>query len=428
MVSKKINKTLVRRLTGFSTANSQTGKIENKLTIKSNKMKKNLQKSIVIAITSILFVVACNKKSTTTEPVTTNPKDFTSFEYSGIFSGSLSSSGSSSPIEGYVTIDSEGEITLDLLSGRMTGNALKTSTNYNISISQTTGIFQDVINITGTIEIVSRTLYLSGDAPDGSPVTLGGTTPEVLTTGGWEKLSKSAVYFTHNESCKASITINGITLNGLNNHYATGGLCSPTYALSNTIRSNHENKQSKVFCHDIKLKGLNGQPISITDCNTAAFYLPKNTPYKYTVKWENGQTTTGSFTSPDGGGQLPICISNDGPECNHSLSGKWLDPDGTGIQFSGTKATFYSFSTNWELFLNNGTVSVGSSKVRNVSQVNATKWNCETLFLKIVDGKPISVAWSTDGTITMNASGSTITITATSPFGGIGSATYTRVL
>ncbi len=391
-------------------------------------MKNKLQKLILTTISSLLFVIACNKTSSTQEPVTTNPKGFDSFEYSGIFRGTLTSSGSSSPIEGYVTIDSEGLITLDLLSGRMKGTASKTTTNYNILITQSTGLFQDVTKITGTIEISSRILYLSGDGPDGSPITLGGTTPKVLSTGGWEILNKTAIFFTHNESCKASITINGITLNGLNNHYETGGLCSPTYALYNTMRFNHDNQQSRVFCHDVKLKGLNGQTVSFTDCNTAAFYLIKNTPYNYKVMWENGQTTTGSFTSPDGGGQLPICISNDGPECNHSLSGKWLAPDGTGILFSGTKATFYSFSSNWQLYVNNGTVSVGSTKVRNISQVNATTWNCEVLFLHIVNGKPESVAWSTDGTITMNTSGSSITITATSPFGGSGSATHTRVL
>ena len=382
---------------------------------------------LLFSITSLLFVIACSTNNSS-ESATSNSMDFASFEYSGVFLGTFSSGGSSSPIEGYVTIDSKGAIILDLLSGRMKGTVVKTSTNYNISITQSTGLFQDVINITGTIEISSRILYLSGDGPDGSPVTVGGTTPKVLTTGGWENLNKSAIFFTHNESCRAAITINGITLSGLDNHYATGGLCSPIYSLYNTIRFNHDNKQSKVFCHNLKLIGLNGEPFSVTDCNTTAFYLTKNTPYNYTVKWDNGQTTNGTFTSPDGGGQLPICISNDGPECNYSLSGKWLAPDGTGLQFSGTKATFYSFSSNWQLFVNIGTVSVGSTKVRNVIQVNATKWNCQVLFLKIVNGKPESVAWSTDGTITMNASGSSITITATSPFGGIGSATHTRVL
>ena len=388
-------------------------------------MKNRLQKSILIAITILLFVISCSK--TGTQPPTNN--SFASFEYSGTYSGTLSTGGSSSSFEGYVTIDSKGEIILDLLSGIMKGEVLKTNNIYIISITQTTGLFQDITNITGTIDISSRILDLNGNSPDGTNVVIGGITPEIMTTGGWENLNKSAISFTHNESCKASVTINGITLSGLNGHYAIGGFCSPTYSLYNTIRSNHDNKQSKIFCHDIKLKGLNGQPISFPDCNTIVYYLTKNTNYNYTVKWENGQTFTGSFTSPDGGGQLPICISNEGPECNYSLSGKWLSSGGNGLLFTQTNATFYSFGSDWQPFANKGMVSIGSTKVRNISQVNATKWNCQALFYKTVNGVPESVAWSTDGTITMNASGSSITITATSPFGGgTNSATHTRDL
>ncbi|MFZ4796761.1 MAG: hypothetical protein ACOYMA_04660 [Bacteroidia bacterium] len=282
-------------------------------------MKNKLQKTIAIAFTSLLFVVACNKKDSTPN-VTPTSKDFSSFEYSGSFSGSISSNSSSSPTLGNVTIDSEGAFILDLMAGRMKGSALKTGTTYNITISESTGIFKDVANSSGTIDVSNRILMLSGKDPDGSPITISGTTPEVLNTGGWEKLKKSAVLFTHNESCKASITIDGVTLSGLNNHYETGGLCSPTYALSNTLLSNHDSLQSMVYCHSGKIKGLNGQTVSFTDCNTAAFYLNKNTLYDYTVNWENGQTSTGSFTSPDGGGQKPICISNEGPECKSNSS------------------------------------------------------------------------------------------------------------
>ena len=385
------------------------------------KLLKNLiLASTIMIIVSSLFLVACRKDETP-------PASFADFEFSGIFNGSLYSMGSSSPIEGYVTIDASGATTLDLLSGRMKGTALKTSTNYNITITEVTGIFQNVTNITGTIEIASRTLYLSGTNSDGSQVTVGGTTPEVLTTGGWENLSKSAVYFTHNESCKASITINGVTFSGLNNHYESGGLCSPTYALSNTIRSNHDNKQSKIFCHDVTLLGLNGQPITFTDCNTVAYYLNKSTAYNYTVNWENGQTSSGTFTSPSGGGQLPICISNNGPECSRSLDDKWITSSGTGIVISGTTGAFYSFSNSWQDFFNAGIVSMGSLNLKNISQVNSMEWNCHVLYQKRINGTPDSVDWATDGTIVMSSDGNTITVSATLST-GFASATYTRVL
>lgn len=367
-----------------------------------------------------IFLVSCSKDETP-------PASFSDFEFSGIFNGSLYSMGSSSPIEGYVTIDASGATTLDLLSGRMKGTAMKTSTNYNITITEVSGIFQNVTNITGTIEIATRTLYLSGTNADGSQVTVGGTTPEVLSTGGWENLSKSAVYFTHNESCKASITINGVTFSGLNNHYEPGGYCSPTYALFNTIRSNHDNKQSKIFCHDGTLLGLNGQPITFTDCNTVAYYLNKNTAYNYTVNWENGQTSSGSFTSPSGGGQLPICISNNGPECNYSLDDKWVTSSGTGIRISGTTGVYYSFNNSWQDFVNAGFLSAGSLSLKNISQVNSREWNCHALYNIRMDGTPDSINWATDGTIVMSADGNTITVSATLNT-GYASAIYTRVL
>ena len=116
-------------------------------------------KTIIILSTYLIIIsttlTSCST-SNSTESATNNPMDFASFEYSGVFMGSFSSGGSSSPIEGYVTIDSKGAILLDLLSGRMTGTVLKTGTTYNISITESSGIFRDVTNIKGTIEISNR--------------------------------------------------------------------------------------------------------------------------------------------------------------------------------------------------------------------------------------------------------------------------------
>ena len=367
-----------------------------------------------------LFFVSCSNDEAP-------PASFADFEFSGIFNGSLYSMGSSSPIEGYVTIEESGATTLDLLSGRMKGTAMKTSTNYNITITEVSGIFRNVTNITGTIEIATRTLYLSGTNADGSQITLGGTTPEVLTTGGWENLSKSAVFFTHNENCNASITINGVTFSGLNRHYETGGLCSPTYALHNSIRFNFDNKQSKIFCHDVAILGLNGQPLTFTDCSTVAYYLDKNTFYNYSVTWENGQTSSGTFTSPSGGEQLPICISNNGIACNYSLDDKWISSSGTGIRISETTGVYYSFNNNWQDFVNAGFLNTGSLALKNISKVNSKKWNCHVLYNNRIDGTPNSILWATDGTIVMSADGNTITVSATLNT-SFASVTYTRVL
>jgi hypothetical protein len=112
---------------------------------------------------------------------------------------------------------------------------------------------------------------------------------------------------------------------------------------------------------------------------------------------------------------------------NFSLDDHWLAPSGTGIIISGQNGVFYAFSSNWQLFVNNGTVTNGSLKVRNISQINSTNWSCQVLFLQLIDGDPVAVEWSVDGTLTMSSDGTSITASATSPFSGsTGSETYNR--
>ncbi len=275
-----------------------------------------MKKAIVSAgmyISCLLLIVACSSS----DDGNSTPQSFDEYEFSGIFRGTLYSNGSTSQIEGYVTIEENGTTILNLLTGRMKGVSVKVGDDYNITINEVTGLFEDVTNITGSIEISTRTLYLTGTNPDGSQMTVGGNAAQVIPTSdpGWNVLTKSAVVFTHNESCKASITINGLTLSGLNGFYHEGGLCDSYYNLHNTIRSNLDNLQSEVLCNTGTITGLDGNPLTFTDCNTTRFILDKNTEYTYTVVWENGEVSTGEFTSSDGGYQLPICLSNNGPEC-----------------------------------------------------------------------------------------------------------------
>jgi hypothetical protein len=123
---------------------------------------------------------------------------------------------------------------------------------------------------------------------------------------------------------------------------------------------------------------------------------------------------------------LSACQSSCGGN-NFSLDDHWLAPSGTGIIISGQNGVFYAFSSNWQLFVNNGTVNVGTLKVRYITQINSTTWSCQALFLQLIDGDPITVEWSVDGTLTMSSDGTSITASATSPFSnGIGSETYYR--
>lgn len=111
-----------------------------------------------------------------------------------------------------------------------------------------------------------------------------------------------------------------------------------------------------------------------------------------------------------------------------SLDGKWLSSGGLGIIISGNNGTLYSFSTNWENARSKGYVTIGSLKLKDISKVNNTKWNCKELYLTTTNSQIDGVIWSNDGSITMSADGQTITTTSTGPVSGsIGSNTYTRV-
>jgi len=273
-----------------------------------------------------LVIIGCSKDEDA--PQEQPPTSFADFEYSGSFTGSFYDGSTTSPIEGYVTVHASGATTLDLFQGRLTGTAQKVGTNYNVTITNAVGIFSNITGITGSIDTVARTIYLSGTYPDGSPFTVGGSTPPVMgaSDGGWSSLAKSSVVFTHSESCKASVTVNGITFSGLNAHYEEGGMCSPYYAMTNQLMFNYDDNVSELHCHNYTLLMMDGTYQTFTDCNTAQFIVDKNTQYTYTVAWENGEITTGTFTSAGGGGSVYICPSNDGPDC--SGEGEFVGEDG----------------------------------------------------------------------------------------------------
>lgn len=115
-------------------------------------------------------------------------------------------------------------------------------------------------------------------------------------------------------------------------------------------------------------------------------------------------------------------------EVGFSLDGKWLSSSGVGIMISGNNGTLYAFSPNWEIAKNKGYVDVGSVKMKEITKVNNTKWNCKDLYLTTTNGQIDGVTWSFDGTITMSADGKSITATSTGPVSGnVGSIVYTRV-
>lgn len=155
----------------------------------------------------------------------------------------------------------------------------------------------------------------------------------------------------------------------------------------------------------------------------ANFYLAPGT-YSYSAV--GGSLSWNGSIVITSGGCSRLELQND--VTNYSLNGRWLKADGLGILISGSNGTFYSFNSGWQSFADAGVVSVGSLKVKNISQLNSATWNCQVLFSVTNNISQSGVAWSNDGTIEMGSDGSYITITATSPFSGdIFTATHLRV-
>lgn len=257
-------------------------------------------KKIITVLVLALTVLSCSKDE--------GEKDFDT-EYSAVFEGVFTNYSSPSDMEGTVEVDTNGKITIQFFAGKLVGTAEKTDEGYDILITQVSGVFQNIDDISGSLNTSFKTLSVSGTNLDGSPVNITGQV-QVQTTGGWENLSKTAVNFTHNqEGCLASVTIDGVTLSGLNKHYE-GGYCNPSYVGVTNFLMNYDDNESQIFCYTGTLQGAGGNPVTFTDCSVIQFILNKNSQYTYTVNWSNGDTSTGQFTTQGGGSNLPICLSS----------------------------------------------------------------------------------------------------------------------
>ncbi len=107
------------------------------------------------------------------------------------------------------------------------------------------------------------------------------------------------------------------------------------------------------------------------------------------------------------GSQISFTTSN---SVNFSLDGKWLSSAGTGIIISGASGTFYSFSSGWQSAADLGFVSIGNTKLKNISKVSTYKWNCLELWTHNTNGVIDYVIWSSDGTITMSSDGQSFSL------------------
>lgn len=253
--------------------------------------------STVLAIATLLF--SCSKDDSAESPTEV---------YKGSFKGSLSNYGDETQTPAGIIIYDNNKVVIETPSGSLNGTATKNGDSYDISITKTDGVFKNIDNLQGVIDTANETLEVSGTNVDDSPISLNGSV-KLQTTGGWENLAKSAVHFTHDEpgGRLVSVTINGETFSGLNQHYQ-GGYCNNEYRGVEGFLFNLDDSVSEIHCNKVKLKGSDGNLITYTDCSTITFILDKNTSYTYTATWDTGITQTGKFTTLGGGGNLPICL------------------------------------------------------------------------------------------------------------------------
>jgi hypothetical protein len=269
---------------------------------------KHARPLLVVLMASLLITVSCNDDPESKQP------SFDDYEYSGALRATITSNGMESTTEGYVTVAEDGEVTIETMAGSMTGTSEQTEAGYDFTITETSGSFADVTEVAGSINTEAGVTAISGTNPGGSTITIAGElTPILQTDGGWDDLEKASAIFTHSEAdLLVSITIDGITLDGLNAFYHEGGRCDAYYDLGNSIPQNVDDKESEIFCNSGTLRGIDGQPVDFTDCNTIRFVLNKNTKYTYTAEWSNGMVTSDEFTTPGGGRMIAICPTSSG--------------------------------------------------------------------------------------------------------------------
>jgi len=265
---------------------------------------RKIRSSSLIAVFSLFILFGCGDDEA-------KKPSFNDYEYSSTLRATITSNGMTSETEGYVTVDN-GQVTIETSAGTLTGTVQETPDGYAFVITEGTGSFSDVTDFSGLIDLNANTTVFSGTNPGGSSITISGENAPIplMTDGGWDDLEKASAIFTHSESgLLVSITVNGETFEGLNAHYNPGGRCDSYYALGNSIPGNVDNQESELFCNSGTLRGLDGQPVNFTDCNTIRFVLDKNKEYTYNATWSNGSVTSGKFKTPGGGRMIAVCPS-----------------------------------------------------------------------------------------------------------------------
>lgn len=278
--------------------------------------------AIVLVLTLLMFS-SCSKSSDT--------NDNTLNEVFGAqFSGNMTTGNINNDVDGIISISETGNFMLESFSGRLTGNAELENNIYIITNISGSGAFESSTFSEGQLNLNNLNLNIEGTYIDSAPIAINGEV-EIIWIEEYEQMwtdarIKSSVFFSHNELCSASITINGITLDGLGTHYnENGALCDQsTYGDLFTTKYHRDvdNDISETFCNTQTLfNPLTGEYNTSEWCTISKFIVDKNTQYTYTVDWDNGYSYTDSFTSADGGQGVTICLTNPLDDCDGSSGG-----------------------------------------------------------------------------------------------------------
>jgi len=275
-------------------------------------------KNSILFLSLIFLILSCTKKNDVSDIPIQESGDLV-----GQFTGTMvvNNGNVTNNLSGNARISESGDFSLNLVIGYLSGNAQKNGNSYSLNNLIGFGIFEGSSITSGEINLDTNSIRLSGTYIDNTPIIIDGSivmTVEELRQIFRDSVSKSTVFFSHNELCFATITLNGITIENLGPHYQDRGVCwYGAYVYGADRMVNNDDSTSRLACTTATIwNQFTEEYWESTVCPHAFFVVDKNTEYSYTATFENGETYTGEFTSADGGAGVPICLSTIDPDCD----------------------------------------------------------------------------------------------------------------
>jgi hypothetical protein len=281
---------------------------------------KNAKLLLFFTIFYILISCSSDENSNTIDDTNTNG-------FNATFSGELSVGESTNGTFGNITVSESGNFQLFSHSGIITGNAELNQNSYNLTDLTGTGVFEHASFDEGVVNLTSSQLEIIGINSDGVSMNLNGPfliSLEEFNQNWRDARDWSSVLFTHDEICFARITVRAPTISAqryenLGPYWMENGLCNELYD-DFWVSTYHDVDGGYIIQNEdnwtLDYYPASGQYPALDMDKVHWFILPKNTEYEYDVDWGNGYEYSGTFTSPDGGGKMAICVENPLADCD----------------------------------------------------------------------------------------------------------------